>query len=114
MTADGLLVKAIVQFITGQNTDLFHGVRDYTEFIKIHLMLPLTRAHAGGAVDVLAAQSAVYAVESNAGGTPLIIHVEGLLVIPIVITHWRTSGTAYQILIEQSEEEHVYIRDPDV
>ncbi|GMP80760.1 hypothetical protein CsSME_00035751 [Camellia sinensis var. sinensis] len=59
-TVNSLLVDAIVQFMAGDDANLYCGVGDYTAFIRTHLMLPLIGARAGGAADVLVTKDAVH------------------------------------------------------
>ncbi|THG16071.1 hypothetical protein TEA_005606 [Camellia sinensis var. sinensis] len=66
--ANSLPVEVIVQFMAGQDARLFHGVGDYTEFIKTHIMPPLTGACAGDATDM---------AEPYVGGVAPTVHVVG-------------------------------------
>lgn len=69
-TVDGLQVDAIVQFMAGQDADLFREVEDYTAFIQTHLMPPLSKARAGDAADAPAIGGAAHASKLAAGGVP--------------------------------------------
>lgn len=83
-----------------QNADFFHGVGDYANFIRTHLMSPLSRAHAGGAAR---------AAEADACEALPTVHIAGLPAILTAIQFWWPSGTAYQILIEPPDEGHGYV-----
>ena len=92
--ADSPPVEANIQFMVGQDTDLFHGVKDYTQFIWTHLMPPLTGARARGVADMPAVGGTIPAVEPDIGRAAPTVHVASLPVIPGMITYWQMSEMA--------------------